>query len=297
MAEQADLSGAPARSGKQAKGRHVFEQLRATAARTQAPWPKQFAAEGRACRPFWIVNMIQTRGGVSLLQRTAQDPAVDRIIANPLITMALPTPAQSRGVSLLAVEPGLTMVRAPEVWSNGFSGQGVVIAGQDTGYAWTHPALKPKYRGWDGTNADHNYNWHDAIHSGGGSCGANAMAPCDDQQHGTHTMGTIVGDDGLGNQVGVAPGARWIGCRNMDQGNGTPATYAECFQWFLAPTDTNNLNPDPDRAPDVINNSWSCPPAEGCTDPLMLKAVVESVRAAGIFVVVRPATKAAVAVP
>ena len=62
-------------------------------------------------------------------------------------------------------------------------------------------------------------------------------------------MGTMVGDDGGANQIGMAPGARWIGCRNMDQGNGTPATYAECFQWFVAPTDLNNLNPDPALAP------------------------------------------------
>ena len=61
--------------------------------------------------------------------------------------------------------------------------------------------------------------------------------PCDDNGHGTHTTGTTVGDDGAGNQIGVAPGAKWIGCRNMDQGNGTPATYTECFQFFIAPTD------------------------------------------------------------
>ena len=42
-------------------------------------------------------------------------------------------------------------------------------------------------------------------------------APCDDSQHGTHTMGTMVGDDGGANQIGMAPGAKWIGCRNMDQ--------------------------------------------------------------------------------
>jgi uncharacterized repeat protein (TIGR01451 family) len=72
----------------------------------------------------------------------------------------------------------------------------------------------------------------------------------------------------------------------MDQGNGTPATYTECFQWFLAPTDQNDLNPRPDLAPDVISNSWSCPPSEGCTDPTVLLSVVSNVRAAGILVVV-----------
>ena len=111
----------------------------------------------------------------------------------------------------------------------GFSGQGVVVGGQDTGYEWNHPALKNKYRGWNGSTADHNYNWHDAIHNliGGGtnSCGLNLTAPCDDDNHVTHTMGTMdggVNDDSI---VGVAPAATWMGCRNMEEGDGTPATY------------------------------------------------------------------------
>jgi subtilisin family serine protease len=96
-------------------------------------------------------------------------------------------------------------------------------------------------------------------------------------------MGTMVGDDGGDNKTGMAPGARWIGCRNMDRGVGTPATYAECYQWFIAPTDLNDENPRPDLAPDVINNSWGCPPSEGCTEPDVLLAVVDNVRAAGIL--------------
>jgi len=56
------------------------------------------------------------------------------------------------------------MVNAPAVWALGFTGQGIVVGGQDTGYEWNHPALISSYRGWNGTTADHNYNWHDAIH-------------------------------------------------------------------------------------------------------------------------------------
>ena len=91
------------------------------------------------------------------------------------------------------------------------------------------------------------------------------MIPCDDDNHGTHTMGIAVGDGGPGYQIGVAPGANWIGCRNMDHRVGTPATYAECFQWFLAPTDLSDQNPDPELAPDIITNSWSCPASEGAS--------------------------------
>ena len=100
-------------------------------------------------------------------------------------------------------------------------------------------------------------------------------------------MGTIVGDDGATNQIGVAPGARWIGCRIMDQGYGTPATYAECFQFFLDPYPVVGdpfLDGDPGMAPHVINNSWTCPPFEGCSWDT-LQSIVENVRAAGILVV------------
>jgi len=93
-----------------------------------------------------------------------------------------------------------------------------------------------------------------------------------------------VGDDGGTNQIGVSPGSVWVGCRNMNQGEGTPATYSECFEWFLAPTDARGENPDPSKAPDVINNSWVCPDFEGCSFDT-LRVVVENTRAAGVFVV------------
>ena len=107
--------------------------------------------------------------------------------------------------------------------------------------------------------------------------------PCDDTGHGSHTTGTAVGGDGAGNEIGVAPGAKWIGCRNMDQGIGTPATYTECFQFFIAPTDLAGQNANPELRPHVINNSWQCPAGQGCA-PETLRTIVENAEAAGIFV-------------
>jgi cell division septation protein DedD len=94
----------------------------------------------------------------------------------------------------------------------------------------------------------------------------------------------MVGDDGAGNQIGMAPGAKWIGCRNMDAGVGTPARYIECMQWFLAPTRIGGGDPDPTKAPDITNNSWHCPPDEGCSVD-SLQAAVEAQAAAGIMMV------------
>jgi subtilisin family serine protease len=176
------------------------------------------------------------------------------------------------------VEWNVQRVHADEVWELGYTGQGVVIGGQDTGYDWDHPALIGAYRGWDGAAADHDYNWHDAF--------GTYSAPHDDHGHGTHTLGTMVGDDGGSNRIGVAPGAQWIGCRNMASGIGSPASYIECFEFFLAPYPVDGTPDDGDaaRAPHVISNSWGCPPSEGCPSELLRQAV-EAVRAAGILVV------------
>ncbi len=288
MTEQADLSAARGLPTKAAKGAFVYRALTDTAARTQPPVLAELKLLGaRSVKPFWVVNMILVRGGLALVQAMAARQDVAQIYANPAIVLETPrSESGSRGPDAEeSVEWNVELIHAPDVWSLGYTGQGVVVAGQDTGYMWNHTALKNQYRGWNGTSADHDYNWHDAIHTGGSSCGADTPAPCDDYGHGTHTMGTMVGDDGGSNRIGVAPGARWIGCRNMNAGVGTPATYGECFQWFIAPTDLDGLNPDPSMAPDVINDSWTCPPSEGCTNPDILKTIVENTRVAGIVVV------------
>jgi subtilisin family serine protease len=233
--------------------------------------------------------MIWVRGDLPVLTALAGREDVDYIYANPKVQLEAPTrdPISLIPQSTDSIEWNIARVRAPEVWASGYTGQGITIGGQDTGYDWQHPALRDQYRGWDGASADHNYNWHDAIHqSDGNPCGEDSPEPCDDHGHGTHTMGIMVGEEpNQLNQIGMAPGARWIGCRNMDRTLGSPVTYSECYQWFLAPTDLSDMNPDPAKAPDVINNSWSCPPSEGCYDPEILQQVVEAVRAAGILTV------------
>ena len=103
---------------------------------------------------------------------------------------------------MTTIEWGVDRVQAPWAWSQGYTGQGIVVAGQDTGYAWNHPALINAYRGYNPTTgtAVHNYNWHDSIHNDIGTpnsniCGYNSAIPCDDHGHGTHTAGTMVGNN------------------------------------------------------------------------------------------------------
>src|SRR5260370_28135100 len=240
---------------------------------------------------FYIINAILVKGNRQIAEALAAFPGVASIEGNPVIHNNLPQPGpvEESPSRPATIEPGINYTHAPQVWALGFTGQNIVVASAVTGQRWTHNALKPHYRGWDGQNANHNYNWHDSIHdSVGNPCGNDSPFPCDDFFHGTHTTGTAIGDDGMGNQIGMAPGAKWIGCRNMDQGNGTPARYIECMEFFLAPYPLNctPAQGDPTKAPDVTINSWGCPASEGCVVGNELQAAVEAQFAAGIMMVV-----------
>jgi subtilisin family serine protease len=271
-----------------ARRRALVDALRARAEHQQADVRAWLEARGIENRPYWISNAIWARLSAQDLDELAMRADVARVAANPSFSLDVPeAPLGPVTNSLEAIEWGVNMIRAPEVWAEGFEGQGVVIAGQDTGYDWDHPALVNHYRGWDGAVATHDYNWHDSIHnSSGNPCGNDSPQPCDDHGHGTHTAGTFAGSDGGANQIGVAPGAKWIGCRNMNSGDGTPARYIECMEFFLAPTDMAGQNANPDLAPDVINNSWGCPASEGCTPADILETAVDNLVAAGIMFVV-----------
>src|SRR5512141_1824507 len=278
LADQADVRRANDMKDPDVRGWFVYSTLKEHAERTQAGLRAFLDSRGVSFRSYWAANLLIVTADRRLVELLAARGDVARVDSNrPVRGIEDPVVASLRLVpeSPDVAEWGVQNVNAPAVWAMGFVGQGIVIAGQDTGIRWTHLALKNHYRGWNGATADHNYNWHDAIHSGGGSCGANSPVPCDDNGHGTHTIGTTSGDDGAANQIGVAPGAKWMGCRNMDQGNGTPATYTECFQFLIAPTDLNGQNPNPALRPHVVTNSWTCPVSEGCTTRAELETIVD----------------------
>jgi serine protease AprX len=284
---QADLSGAARLTDRTERRRFVFEALRSTADSSQQDLLERLRTAGAPHQAFWLVNMVAVQGDRSLAEELAARNEVSFLAADrpvPLSRLPAPEPELSPLAASL-IEASLEQVGATAVWNLGFTGQGIVVGIADTGIAWEHPALKNRYRGFDGTSASHDYNWHDSVHDAlpGNVCGSNSPFPCDDNSHGSHVTGTAVGTDGGDNRIGMAPGARWIGCRNMDANFGTPARYTECFQFFVAPTDSNGQNPRPDLGADVVSNSWGCPPSEGCTDPEVLRAVVENTRAAGLF--------------
>lgn len=285
------------RYSKEEKAVIVYNRLVEKSKQSQKEIIKYLQNRGFLYQSFYITNAIKTRIDKTALDWLQQRSELEWIFYNQPIKL-IPEIEEKAVENARFSEPewGIKMIKADSVWSMGYRGQGVVVGGQDTGYSWEVSPLRQKYKGYiDSTTVFHNYHWHDAIHEANANfpdslvnpCGYNLKKPCDDNNHGTHTMGTMVGEDAE-NKIGVAPEATWIGCRNMERGWGSPASYLECFEWFLAPYDINGNNPDPTKAPHVINNSWYCSEEEGCnlSNYYLINDAVTNLRAAGIVVVV-----------
>ncbi len=283
LEEQADLSAAYAIPDREARLQYVYETLVETAERTQVPLRTELDDLDVPYRPYYIINMIRVDGHHWLMRRFEGRPGVAQVIINPNVREyphRIPFPYGGDNLPVGEVQANLAAIHADEAWALGVTGEGIVVAGQDTGYDWIHPALKSHYRGWDGQSANHDYNWHDAWDD--------TAIPFDDDAHGTHTMGIVLGDDGAGNRTGVAPGSRWIGCRNMRRGFGNPGAYVECMEFFLTPYPHGGdpfSDGDVSLAPNVVSNSWGCPCWEGCL-PDTLEPAVEALRVGGIMMVV-----------
>jgi serine protease AprX len=282
LKQQADLSEAEQFTNKTDKGRYVYEELTRTAELTQKPLLEYLTEQGVEHRSFWIANLIWVRGDMQLVEEIAKRDDVAHLYANPEVKL------DTKAVDSLTIESKLlpkvpsvsdsvewniSKVRAPQVWNAGYTGQGVVIGGQDTGYDWDHPALVNQYRGWTGISADHNYNWHGCdphcTEWRMKSACRTPSEPCTMTTDMAHTpwapwsamMGPATRSGWRLGRAGLAAGT-WM------MGFGSPAyLLPNAINGSSRPRIYTDENPRPDLAPDVINNSWSCPETEGCTDP------------------------------
>ena len=278
MQEEANLAPAFGLLNRTARGTFVYRKLNEVADRSQAGLRAVLDAHGVSYQPYWIINTMRVTAGETLLLEIAARDDVKRILAERVYQ--IPTPLA--GVDeprVNGIEWGVDRIRAPLVWSTfNVRGENTVLANIDTGVQYNHPARVRQYRGnLGGGNFDHNYNWFDPSKI----CGNPSNVPCDNNSHGTHTMGTMVGDDGTPgpNQIGVAPNAKWIAAKGCESGNCSQGALLASGQWMLAPTDLNGQNPRPDLRPHAVNNSWGF---FGGNNPFY-SATVDAWVASGIF--------------
>ena len=257
-----------------AQGHFVHDELTRTAARSQEGLLTLLDAAGVDYDAYWIANTVRVTGDRQLLEQILTLPEVAQVTADREYQIQPATPAEAVPARD-GIEWNVQDIEAPRVWDEfATTGEGIVVGVIDTGAQFDHPALVEQYRGNLGNGRfDHNYHWHDP------SQVCADPVPCDNMGHGTHVTGTIVGDDGGDNRIGVAPGAQWIAAKGCEAQNCSKAALLSAGQFMLAPTDLAGENPDPARRPHVVNNSWGGDPT---TDP-WYQPMVQAWIAAGIF--------------
>ena len=130
---------------------------------------------------------------------------------------------------------GLDRIGAPEAWSAGYTGQGMVVAVIDTGVDRNHVDLDANM--WvnaretfgDGIDNDGNgfvddyYGWNFSN---------NNSNPYDDNSHGTHVAGTIAGENNGMGVTGVAYDAKIMAVKVLDaNGSGTLSNIAKGIRY------------------------------------------------------------------
>ncbi|HDQ99190.1 MAG TPA: T9SS type A sorting domain-containing protein [candidate division WOR-3 bacterium] len=242
---QADLGQLPPNTSYDGK----ISYLQFTAERAQQDLLNWLATtDSRNVRSFWLASRIALSATPDVIRALAEHPDVDYVIDDFTVTLdAVAAPTAKTDL----LEWNITKVNAPACWADGYDGTGIVVGNLDTGVLVTHAALAGRWRSTDG--------WFD---------GVNGRAdPYDDNNHGTHCMGSSVG----GNGIGVAPGATFIAAKGFNSGgSGQTSWISACLDWFAST-----------GRPDVLSNSWG-----GSRTETFWFTPYNNLRALGIVVVV-----------
>ena len=254
----------------------VYTVLTEHARQTQAGL-RQYLDERQATyTPFYLVNALEVQG--SRVRRTlASHPDVAYILDSPQarpLRNPVPVSAGNTPGEPAEVTWNIEKIEADSTWDQlSVTGEGIVIGIADSGVDATHPALADNYLGAGGKG---DYHWYDPWEY--------TSQPVDKDGHGTGTTGIAVGQGG----IGVAPGAKWIACRNLARNLGNPGDYLRCMQFLFAPFPLYGdplVDGVPTRGAHLTSNSWGCPPQEGC-DLSTLGIAVEHLTNAGQLMVV-----------
>jgi|Deesub1362B_J571_1020462.scaffolds.fasta_scaffold00270_19 subtilisin family serine protease len=172
-------------------------------------------------KSYWIFNGFYVKATKDVIEKLAEREDVEYIIEDFIIQIEA-IPGEELEAPINAVEWNILRVRADSCWMDGYDGTGVIIGHMDTGVDVNHPALQGKWL---------SPYWYDPVNG--------QPNPYDDHGHGTHTMGTILGGDGLGpftNDIGVAPGAQFVTCKICNASGSCPSSaihsgFQQIAQW------------------------------------------------------------------
>ena len=203
--------------------------------------------EVQAVKPFWAFNGFACMATDEAIKQLESRRDVAYIYHDERHLM-LPEKSEAKPVDSKDIAWHVDKVNAPAVWnyngSTGYNGNGVIVAVVDSGVDYTHVDIAGSM--WDGGS--------DYPHHGFDICN-NDNDPMDDYCHGTHVAGIIAGQGNAGTQTGIAPGAKIMAIKVLDDtGYGSDADLISAIQFAMNHgADIINLSlGDPEMGPSAI---------------------------------------------
>ena len=203
--------------------------------------------EVQAVKPFWAFNGFACMATDEAIKQLESRRDVAYIYHDERHRM-LPEKSEAKPVDSKDIAWHVDKVNAPAVWnyngSTGYNGNGVIVAVVDSGVDYTHVDIAGSM--WDGGS--------DYPHHGFDICN-NDNDPMDDYCHGTHVAGIIAGQGNAGTQTGIAPGAKIMAIKVLDDtGYGSDADLISAIQFAMNHgADIINLSlGDPEMGPSAI---------------------------------------------
>ncbi len=232
----------------------VVAELKRVAAQTQPAVRAAMPAGVTVRASLWLTNALVVElpatGTTTALTALSRVPGVAELALNPQVHATDPRVAAGPVTTIGAHTWGIDRVRADRVWDElGVTGTGVRVAVRDTGVDARHPDIAGRVATDDPADPSHPGGWI-AFDTYGTPY---RSAPNDDDGHGTHVSGTVVGGAASGTAIGVAPGAKLMLGQVLPDGEGSWAQVLAGMQWSIAPYDWQG---NPAGAPaDVVNMS------------------------------------------
>ncbi|MGH7563298.1 MAG: S8 family serine peptidase [Gemmatimonadota bacterium] len=225
---------------------------------------------------LWIVNAVVAEVEPAWIDRLAADPAVAEVVPDRRIFLSEDPAGPVAPVSAI-VQPvdELVRIRVPEVWAQGVTGRGAIVANVDSGVNGEDDTFSNR---WRGRVAGSDASWFAPV--------TLSVFPEDDfsigSGHGTATMGVLTGGE---ETYGVAFDATWMAADVFEGGEAYVSNVIKAFQWLSDPDGDPATRSD---VPDVVNNSYglTTPDDQGMLPcDMIFDDAIDALEAAGAIVV------------